>query len=965
MSSLNAKSLFYLIFLTFFFQCAKPEKDEVLIAKAIEPQKIKLDPVLENRKAQLLHETGFAQQDSGLYEKAIASYNRSKMIREAVLNQQTAFKDTLIRDSILQGIIKSLHNIGFCYYSTKQFEKAADATKYNIELQRHFKKEWDFERVYRKAWSYHLLGQIISEHEGFEEALFYYRNAKNYFLIDDDTWGVADIHNDLSDLFLDWRIPDSVIIHSKKAIELYSNLELKQEMASSFLNLSIGLFEKENYDSALKELNSAYDLYINKRTDNLVPIAKIHHNRALVLQRKGSLAEALNSIDSSIWIVENELNTSYHSSLLAHSISIKADILFQQEQYANALKYYNSSITKFLDKHINHDITNLDFFSKDIIITNKIDFLEAFAGRAQTLAALGEEIESLQTYDKSIQLIHHVRRNYRDAQSKIRLAEITKRIFEGAIKVSLQTDNQEKALAYAEQSKGFTLMESLKHNQAVEQVINDETALELERELRKNIREIEQEYSLENEPIAKAQLLEKRQVYQNNLDNLLDKLNENQAYQQLMAEFSVLSSKEIQHTLLKEDQALVEYFIGDKNSYAFFIPKSGDIEVVELQKGRSTINQEVKKLIYAIYPEENKVQEAGDTLLRTFNKAADSVYAEQAYALYQDLLKPVIESKVDQFQRLIIVPDDVLGYLPFDALLTTDTIAPGQYKDFDYLGRSYPISYCYSAALLKEMQSHDKKRAVKNKMLAFAHSQGAFQSQLSQIKGLFNAFNGRGPGFVKALTNHPNPKAFLEENAGLYRILHYSTHGEVNDREPNYSYLRMLPYPSTNPDSIYQLFEIFNTPIRAELVVTSACNTGIGKLFRGEGIMSLARGFSYAGASSIVTTLWAVQTEDSEILLHHFYKNLQAQQNKDVALFQAKKNFFESDGKAQQAYHPVYWAGFIPVGDMASMDLPTNPSPVGILLKAGLLIGLVLVLVLWFRKKNANAKGEAHFSSST
>ena len=243
-------------------------------------------------------------------------------------------------------------------------------------------------------------------------------------------------------------------------------------------------------------------------------------------------------------------------------------------------------------------------------------------------------------------------------------------------------------------------------------------------------------------------------------------------------------------------------------------------------------------------------------------------------------------------------------------------------------------------------------------MLAFAYAERPFLEQVSLIKRLFNTFRGRGPGFVKGLTNHSAPKTYIEQNARDYRILHYSTHGEVNDREPNYSFLRMLPPTSNSADTVFQLYEIFNTPIQAEMVVTSACNTGIGKLFRGEGIMSLARGFSYAGASSIITTLWAVQTGESKDILDRFYQNLQEGQAKDEALYNAKRTFIQERNSYSYDYHPVYWAGFIPVGDMSSMDLPETPSLFGGFWKVGLLIILLLVFAFWMRRKRQ--KGQYH-----
>ena len=109
--------------------------------------------------------------------------------------------------------------------------------------------------------------------------------------------------------------------------------------------------------------------------------------------------------------------------------------------------------------------------------------------------------------------------------------------------------------------------------------------------------------------------------------------------------------------------------------------------------------------------------------------------------------------------------------------------------------------------------------------------------------------------------------------------------------------------------------DIYNLSLNADLVTLSACETGIGELKRGEGIISLARAFAYAGAKSIVTTLWSVNDVRTSELMEHFYKNLYKGMDKDAALWQAKKDFLKAH-KGMSA-HPYYWAGFIPIGDMS------------------------------------------------
>ena len=106
--------------------------------------------------------------------------------------------------------------------------------------------------------------------------------------------------------------------------------------------------------------------------------------------------------------------------------------------------------------------------------------------------------------------------------------------------------------------------------------------------------------------------------------------------------------------------------------------------------------------------------------------------------------------------------------------------------------------------------------------------------------------------------------------------------------------------------------ELYDLELNADMVVLSACETGIGELQQGEGIISLARGFSYAGAKSIITSLWTVDDEEAPILMNSFYQYLDDGLSKDAALRQAKLDYIQNSPKP----HPYFWASFIPIGDM-------------------------------------------------
>ncbi|MEL7006350.1 MAG: CHAT domain-containing protein, partial [Bacteroidota bacterium] len=156
-------------------------------------------------------------------------------------------------------------------------------------------------------------------------------------------------------------------------------------------------------------------------------------------------------------------------------------------------------------------------------------------------------------------------------------------------------------------------------------------------------------------------------------------------------------------------------------------------------------------------------------------------------------------------------------------------------------------------------------------------------------------------------------------------------------------------------DGMLHTFELFNMNLSAELAVLSACNTGIGKLQKGEGVMSLGRAFSYAGCPSIVMSHWSVDDRSTSELMSLFYKNLSEGKSKDLSLKQAKKEFLNNTDELRT--HPLYWAGFVVLGDTKPL---TNGSGHQLIYW---LIGVVLVILVSSFTINKKLKSQKETSS--
>jgi CHAT domain-containing protein len=149
--------------------------------------------------------------------------------------------------------------------------------------------------------------------------------------------------------------------------------------------------------------------------------------------------------------------------------------------------------------------------------------------------------------------------------------------------------------------------------------------------------------------------------------------------------------------------------------------------------------------------------------------------------------------------------------------------------------------------------------------------------------------------------------------ADRYRIIHLSTHGKADNRVGDYAFIAFAEVPDSLENELLFVRELYNLSLNADLVVLSACETGTGKLQRGEGIISVARAFAYAGAKSIVTSLWEVNDQSTAELTRYFYRELRMGADKDEALRKARLRYIR-EASVRQA-HPFFWAAFQCVGD--------------------------------------------------
>jgi CHAT domain-containing protein len=307
--------------------------------------------------------------------------------------------------------------------------------------------------------------------------------------------------------------------------------------------------------------------------------------------------------------------------------------------------------------------------------------------------------------------------------------------------------------------------------------------------------------------------------------------------------------------------------------------------------------------------------------------------------LYNAIFKP-LETELASSRKLIIVPDGTLAYLPFEALPVASE-GGRMTAAARYLLERFSVSYAPSATALAAIKANRKERASQAKsLIAFGDPvYDPRQSEEDKSAALnLPSRDERGFSFkrlphtrtevndIASLFRKSAQQIYLGQEAreqnvkqailAQYRYVHFAAHGLIDEQRPQRSGIVLSTGGDEKEDGVLQMSEVVRLKLNADLVTLSACSTGLGKLINGEGIIGLTRSFFYAGASSVVISLWNVNDLATAELMKAFYQNLNRGAAKDEALRQAKLALMKSPNRAWK--HPYFWASFVLMGERQS-----------------------------------------------
>jgi CHAT domain-containing protein len=516
--------------------------------------------------------------------------------------------------------------------------------------------------------------------------------------------------------------------------------------------------------------------------------------------------------------------------------------------------------------------------------------------------------------------------------------DIVARLFDG--RGVLHSDTLESlAFRYFEQSKSRSLADALAQAEQSKKFDDKDSLFRIHMELQRQLLAVQNSinYELEKTPSSNeiTVLRDEMVNIDRQIQNCKQAIEEKYpGYFNVKYGYSTPSLAEVQRSLNEHGQVALEFFWGSDWVYGMGISADRVIfkRIARPDSLRVTINK----------------------LLSHFNENTQSMdpanfesFVSSAHTLFVQMVKP-FDSLLNGPEHLLIIPDGPVNQVPFEILLHEQKVSSNiDYRSLKYLIKTYSIGYAYSSAMLMRRN----ERVVTNpSLLAVGFTGGvrlrAPQPQLEEIIGAEEELEALSKRFKKGkfLVGPEATEANFKTLSPEYDIIHLAIHGR-GDIERNLSsslYFR-TKYDSLDDGELHD-YELYGLKLKALMAVLSACESGLGRDYKGEGMISMASAFAYSGCGNILMSLWKVNDKASTDLMDDFYGHLLEGKTIDNALRQAKLDYL--DGTDELTSDPKIWAPLVAYGSLEPIFKKSNDR---IFIYAA--IGVVLLLAILFMSR--------------
>jgi CHAT domain-containing protein len=804
------------------------------------------------------------QNDLGEYKQALELCSKALEIKREI-------KD-------ISGQATTLSNTGNIYGSTGDYQKALDLYWQALALHKSMNNEQGAAIVINNiGWAYGQLGEYEKAIEYYTQVMETFRKRKN---------GFATL---LSNIGVDY----AKLYNFSKALEFHLQaLELRPE--------------KDDRDGRANSLNNIANCYAHLGDKQK---ALDYYTQGVALYRT----------------IQNDRQL---------AIALKNFGAFQRKdgQLVKALEYLNEART--LSAKVGDPDTEAEILSE----LARVEF------------ARGDFLSARKLIEEAIARSESIRINLKSQSYRTSYLASVRKYYEFEMQVLMRLDEQRPnegfaaaAVEVSEKSRARSLLELLREGRAEIRQGVDPSLIERERHLQRLIAEAsERQTRLLSGKYTEEQSL----ATSKDIDSLTTEYDQVQAHIRQsspryasLVEPAPLSVPEIQKRVLDQDTLLLEYALGEQKSFVWVVSQDA-VKSFELP-GRSTIEQAAKRFYQLLTERGAAVPD--ETVAQRQRRLAhvDMDYPQAAASLSRMLLAPVA-AQLGQ-KRLLIVAEGVLQYVPFVALPSPDgDVARPLLVDHEIVnlpsasvlavlreefGGRKPASKTVAVLADPVFTANDSRLAMAVK--TGGHESPFVDAQRSAVESGVDdlvrlRFSRQEADEIarlagekrnlKAVDFAANRGTATDPRLGDYQIVHFATHGLINNQHPDLSgvVLSLVDEQGRPQNGFLRLYDIYNLKLNADLVVLSACQTALGKEIKGEGLVGLTRGFMYAGAPRVVATLWRIDDRATADMMRRFYEAMLKDGLRPAAALRAAQLSMLRDPRW---HSPHFWAPFTMQGE--------------------------------------------------
>ena len=835
----------------------------------------------------------------------------------------------------------------------------------------------DYPQIWQMLGSSYLaVGDIGLAEPCFLKAIAAYKKKETL------TYQKAECYNELGIIARKKGDFDYAITLYKEAIRIYEQTRyqdgiVKENLAKAFQNLAVVYSILGRYDAAISLLTHQLAQSEISGKDRL--IAEI--NLGEVMTRNGQHLESISLLSSIIKTHPHKsqigmayiwLGVAYHAAknwpaaihafqgALAHFEEYEApksfvfaraylplgDMYVEMGEYESALKAYQKGLTYVSEAF--EEEKDFEVYPSVRRMRQEPESVQLLIQKAKALALQAKQSGGpipdsaiLQGYLKADSLLVRIRQNQRSEASRLFTSEQSHQLYSRALEFLFGTYQQgdqevmkeviEKAWYLMERHRANLFWEQMQQQDA-EGILPASDSLVKNRQLQKSDL-IMHEFKLaqaEKNTSPNDSLVEHLESIVFKRKEALEKIE--QALAQKYPQYAQLKLREIapsisvvQQTLLQDAQGIVAYFQDDTVAYVITITRQ------KAQLHKLSIEPEVIAMAFSILAGSS---EAKDHI------AVREMVIPHLYTLYQMLFYPL----GDLPPRVIILPDGILNYVPFDALLFGQPADGTAWKKMPFCVKTHSISYAPSASILEQLIHRRFSTPTSRPLLSFSPETFPLstdgQHSLVPSPSLSNILSSIGKDGIYAQESACKSRFvhIAQRTEASYKIVHLFTHASADPEETALSWIQF--FGGDDSSKLY-LNELYNYRLASELAVLGACETGMGKLQVGEGLMSFARGFFHAGSKSVLATAWQVPPEPTDDILTRFYGYVKKGFPKDIALQRAKLDCFSKQDNWQ--FSPTNWAGLRLTG--TTVPIYEKATPIWCWMLGVALLALVIGLV--------------------